>query len=385
MFFGLFLGPVLATVLFNTVVFVIVLRVLIKHYLRKLEDIEQKKRIVGSLKTLTSVVSIMFMFGLQWLFGAFTIAQASEAFQWLFVIFSTLQGVFLFLYFCVLAQDAREQWLNLLTLGHRKVKKRTVSVSHSSQSHSRPHNQKNSSSTLTTQPDYSSNTLKRNVLLASPPSSRTNSVGEGSAVTMASRRNMLLALPTSINEEKETEFVITNGNVSDHDDGKSDTSEEIEKVDLSAEATTFTNTATHQPMVEVPPHILERRFRFHQSPPPAAKEVEKVDLSTPPPVKPTVRTNETMVEVPPHVLERRRSSCVTQRPAESTLSLLEKTEERSEEQDDDGSKEWEIDDTIDENFYDAMDFDFGDDLTELLNLSLADGDFSDVEEMTSNF
>ena len=136
-FFGLFLGPILAIVCFNTVVFVIVLRVLIKHYLRKIDDIDNKKKVFGTFKTFLSVVSIMFMFGLQWLFGAFTIAQASEAFQWLFVIFSTLQGVFLFLYFCVLAQDAREHWLNLLTLGRRKLQRRSTALSRSSHSHAR--------------------------------------------------------------------------------------------------------------------------------------------------------------------------------------------------------------------------------------------------------
>ena len=316
----------------------------------------------------------MFMFGLQWLFGAFTIAQASEAFQWLFVIFSTLQGVFLFLYFCVLAQDAREHWLNLLTLGRRKLQKRSVTLSRSSHSHNdRKHS---SSSGLTTNPDYTSATLKKNILLASPSSSsRTNSIGESSASEMASRRAALFALPTSITEEKEaeTEFVITNGNVSDRDDSESDTSEEIEKVDL---CTTITNTAT---ATEVPPHILERRFRFHHTPP-ATKEVEKVDPPVTP--RPIVMPKEPTVEVPPHVLERRRSSATFQKPAKiNEFSVLEETEEK-----DDNGEEWEIDDTASEtNFYDANDFEFGDDFAQLLNMStLTDGDFSDFEEMTSN-
>ena len=366
---------------FNTVVFVIVLRVLIKHYLRKIDDIDNKKKVFGTFKTFLSVVSIMFMFGLQWLFGAFTIAQASEAFQWLFVIFSTLQGIFLFLYFCVLAQDAREHWLNLLTLGRRKLQRRSAALSRSSHSHARSNYRKHSSSScLTTNPDYTSATLKRNILLASASSSsRTNSLSEGSAAEMASRRSVLFALPNSIKEEKETEteFVITNGNVSDRDDSESDTSEEIEKVDLCP--TIITNTAT---AAEVPPHILERRFRFHHTP-----EVEKVDLSTAPPVtpRPIVRPKEPTVEVPPHVLERRRSSATFQTPAEiNGFSVLEKTLE-TEEKDDNG-EEWEIDDTASEtNFFDADDFEFGDDFTQLSNLStLTDGDFSDFQEMTSN-
>ena len=204
MFFGLFLGPVLALVLFNTVVFVIVLRVLIKHYLKKLKDIERKKQITGTFKTFISVVSIMFMFGLQWLFGAFTIAEASEAFQWLFVIFSTLQGLFLFLYFCVMAQDAREQWLNLLSLGKRKMKRQSVTLSRSNtKSHYRKQH-------------YSSNTLKMNISSSSGSRSsllRARSVSESSTMEIVPKKDILLALPASITEERDTEFELSNGNV----------------------------------------------------------------------------------------------------------------------------------------------------------------------------
>ena len=87
-FFGLFLGPILALVLFNTVVFVLVIHVLFKHSVHKFSNMDKKQQLWGTLKTMVSVVSIMFVFGLQWLFGAFTIAKASVAFQWLFVIFS---------------------------------------------------------------------------------------------------------------------------------------------------------------------------------------------------------------------------------------------------------------------------------------------------------
>ena len=113
MFFGVFLGPIFAMVLFNTVVFVLVLRVLMKHTIRKSKEAKKKQQLKTTIKAMISIISIMFMFGLQWLFGALTIAEASLAFQWLFVIFSTLQGLFLFIFFCVLGKDAREEWLKL--------------------------------------------------------------------------------------------------------------------------------------------------------------------------------------------------------------------------------------------------------------------------------
>ena len=113
MFFGVFLGPIFAMVLFNTVVFVLVLRVLIKHSMRKSKEAKPTQQLKATMKTMISITSIMLMFGLQWLFGALTIAEASLAFQWLFVIFSTLQGLFFFLFFCVLGKGAREEWLKL--------------------------------------------------------------------------------------------------------------------------------------------------------------------------------------------------------------------------------------------------------------------------------
>ena len=127
-FFGAFLGPVLALVLFNMVFFVLILRVIIRHTYRNVTDIQKKKKAQGTIKTFISIISISFMFGLQWAFGAFTIEEASVVFQWLFVVFSTLQGFFLFLFFCVFTEEAREEWLNLFSCGRRQKKKRGVGV-----------------------------------------------------------------------------------------------------------------------------------------------------------------------------------------------------------------------------------------------------------------
>ena len=252
MFFGLFLGPVLALVLFNAVVFVLVIRVLVKHSVRKLEDVDRKKKAIGTVKTLVSVVSIMLMFGLQWLFGAFTIAEASEAFQWLFVIFASLQGFFLFLFFCLLSQDAREEWLNLFSLGMRNKKKRGVFASNVSQTG----RGRNTGSTYIT--SKHSRTMKRNVLASSGLDSE-------SGVEMKSKRSLYLAAPisSSVSEAKETEFVITNGNAADHVNLPTVAEErmgDIEKVDMTTESD------SKQPSVEVPPYILERRFMRRHDP-----------------------------------------------------------------------------------------------------------------------
>jgi hypothetical protein len=248
-FFGLFLGPILALVVFNMVVFVMVIRVLLSHSIRKLEGQDKKKQAVGTVKTLISVISIMFMFGLQWLFGAFTIAAASEAFQWLFVIFSTLQGFFLAIFFCVLSQDAREEWLNFFSLGLRKRKKRGIITSHASQTT----RQRNTGSTFVSS-KHSTNTIKRNVL---------SSVAGDSVVEMTSKRDIFMALPTSIAPEGDTEFIISNGSTTDHHESKSEDADR-EKVDLANGHSTSSEKMA--PSIEVPAHILERRFMLRYNP-----------------------------------------------------------------------------------------------------------------------
>ena len=233
--------------LFNTVVFVLVIRVLLKHSARKLSDVDRKTQFQGTFKTMVSVVSIMVMFGLQWLFGAFTIADASVAFQWLFVIFSTLQGFLLFVFFCVLGKDAREEWLNVFSFGFRKKKKRGVYTSHASQATRRD---RNTGSTYIT--SKHSNTLKKSALL---------SVSGDTTTELCSRRNIYLAMPTStISEVQETEFVYSNGNA-DLTDGP-----QGGKVELVNGHSGDLNMTEKQPPVEVPPHILERRFLYRYNP-----------------------------------------------------------------------------------------------------------------------
>ena len=95
-------------VIYNTmVVFGSVIYVAIKHHQRH-KDVKQKKKVQSAMKTLIGIILIMFTFGIQWFFGALTIKKASSTFQWLFVIFSTLQGFMLFLNFVILKPKVRK-------------------------------------------------------------------------------------------------------------------------------------------------------------------------------------------------------------------------------------------------------------------------------------
>ena len=126
-FFGAFLGPILAILIVNVVIFVLVIGVLIKHILDKLNRTKEQINIKTAIRLVISIAGVMFLFGLTWLFGALTVTglrdtTASTAFQVLFVICNAFQGFFIFLFLCVFNKDARNLWLELLSCGHYKSK-----------------------------------------------------------------------------------------------------------------------------------------------------------------------------------------------------------------------------------------------------------------------
>ena len=114
MFFGAFLGPIFGVLLFNTVIFVIIITVLIKHSKKQLKrkaDQEKRKTI---LRLMCSIIGVMSIFGLAWVFGALTVVSRSFAFQVLFALFNSLQGFMIFLFFCVISKESRELWTKLI-------------------------------------------------------------------------------------------------------------------------------------------------------------------------------------------------------------------------------------------------------------------------------
>ena len=114
------MGPVMAVLVFNLVIFVIVVIVVVKSN-RKRNQATKDKSVKVTIQTLISIVGIVFLFGLTWLFGAFTVTETSQLpFLILFVVFSSFQGFFVFLFFCVLNKVTRQAWIRLLTRGRNR-------------------------------------------------------------------------------------------------------------------------------------------------------------------------------------------------------------------------------------------------------------------------
>jgi len=135
-FFGAFLGPIFLILLFNIVIFAVVIMVLIKHSWKKDKHSNKHIRRKRRVSLLINIAAITFLFGLTWLFGALTVTgfadpKASTAFQFIFVILNAFQGFFIFLFFCVINKDARESWLEVFSCGCCRNKSKSPQSSQS--------------------------------------------------------------------------------------------------------------------------------------------------------------------------------------------------------------------------------------------------------------
>ena len=118
-FWGAFLAPILAVMMFNLVIFIWVIVVLIRHTRgtasRKKEAVSNKT----ILRLMISIGGVMFLFGLTWFFAilTFSVPGLRETFQSLFTVSNSFQGFFIFLFFCVFSKEAREYWKEALSCG----------------------------------------------------------------------------------------------------------------------------------------------------------------------------------------------------------------------------------------------------------------------------
>lgn len=123
-----------------------------------------------------SIAGIIFLFGFSWLFGALTITiqELRLTFQVLFAIFSSLQGFFIFLFFCVFSKEARELWKETLSCGRYKSKFLNPNLRNNSTAVKFRKPGRNTSSTGTTSGNYVTKS-KESVSTFQPTSSSTGS------------------------------------------------------------------------------------------------------------------------------------------------------------------------------------------------------------------
>jgi hypothetical protein len=68
-------------------------------------------------------IAILVVLGLTWVFGILAVKDAKLVFQYLFCIFNSLQGLLVFIFYCVLSKDTRIKWKELFS---KKKKSDTI-------------------------------------------------------------------------------------------------------------------------------------------------------------------------------------------------------------------------------------------------------------------
>ncbi|XP_008578143.1 PREDICTED: G-protein coupled receptor 64 isoform X5 [Galeopterus variegatus] len=127
--------------------------------------IKKKKQLGAQRKTsiqdLRSIAGLTFLLGITWGFAFFAWGPVNITFVYLFAIFNTLQGFFIFIFYCVAKDNVRKQWRRYLCCGKLRLaensdwsktatnglKKQTVNQGVSSSSNSLQSNSNSTNST----------------------------------------------------------------------------------------------------------------------------------------------------------------------------------------------------------------------------------------------
>ncbi|XP_056284850.1 adhesion G-protein coupled receptor G6 [Pseudoliparis swirei] len=73
------------------------------------------------LRNLRSVVSLSFLLGMTWGCALFAWGPLSLAFTFLFALFNSLQGLFIFIFHCALKENVQKQWRQFLCCGRFRL------------------------------------------------------------------------------------------------------------------------------------------------------------------------------------------------------------------------------------------------------------------------
>ena len=108
-FYIFFLAPVAIILLTNCIVFVLVLHQLTWVSGRATVNKTTKRKIRSRLH---GAVILIILLGLTYMFAFCAINLASVVFFYLFAIFNSFQGLFLFIFYCLLKKDSYNAWMS---------------------------------------------------------------------------------------------------------------------------------------------------------------------------------------------------------------------------------------------------------------------------------
>ncbi|PIK53660.1 hypothetical protein BSL78_09426 [Apostichopus japonicus] len=99
-----FLGPVVVVILVNFLILLMVVRVVYRASSARGKEDAEYKHLTAALK---GALFLLPLLGLSWVIGFMSVNEGTLVFQYLFVIFNSLQGFFIFLFYCAINKEVR--------------------------------------------------------------------------------------------------------------------------------------------------------------------------------------------------------------------------------------------------------------------------------------
>ncbi|CAG2255062.1 unnamed protein product [Mytilus edulis] len=112
-----FIGPALLVVLINLIILILVLKTMFSSHSMLTKTAKQQAK-----AGMRSICVILPLFGVTWVLGVFSVNEDLVVFQYLFAIFNSLQGVFIFLFHCFFNRQVRE------SIQHSRRRKRSTHI-----------------------------------------------------------------------------------------------------------------------------------------------------------------------------------------------------------------------------------------------------------------
>ncbi|XP_039666754.1 adhesion G protein-coupled receptor L2 isoform X37 [Perca fluviatilis] len=102
-----FIGPVTFIIMLNLIFLVITMYKMVKHTTTLKPD---SSRLENIKSWVMGAFALLCLLGLTWSFGLFFINESSIVMAYLFTIFNTLQGMFIFIFHCLLQKKVRKEY-----------------------------------------------------------------------------------------------------------------------------------------------------------------------------------------------------------------------------------------------------------------------------------
>ncbi|XP_031721070.1 adhesion G protein-coupled receptor L2b.1 isoform X12 [Anarrhichthys ocellatus] len=102
-----FIGPVTFIIVVNVIFLVVTMFKMVKHSTSMKPD---SSRLGGIRSWVLGAFALLCLLGLTWTFGLFFLNESSIVMAYLFTIFNTLQGMFIFIFHCLLQKKVRKEY-----------------------------------------------------------------------------------------------------------------------------------------------------------------------------------------------------------------------------------------------------------------------------------